>query len=274
MKHQILDKYHSTNNTNPIHNVNNFCKTKEQNRQQINPFSPTENCLECETCVIEGLEFCSICGAYLNTELCSFCGSLFEETDQYCTECGNPRKGIVCPDCNAISYRSFCTHCNAPLNELAFEALREASTDPIFMQMLSLANELDTLKQEPEIPTINKQLLDEYDKIRKQSNSASSLTIEITSNNISSITSDERKALYKQKMVEMQTLMDQLRPMENAVPQIQRNYYSARQLPSPAHSVLQSPCGWECNYCRCQHRYPSECVHPELGGKWIYITTK
>ena len=75
---------------------------------------------------------------------------------------------------------------------------------------------------------------------------------------------------YKQKLIDMQRLMEKLSPDGAMNPQMQRNYYSARKLPIYRKSQKLVPSYWVCNLCGCQHSNPNECAQPELGGVWHY----
>lgn len=192
----------------------------------------------------------------------------------FCPDCGNPRSGITCPHCGTLNYRSFCSHCNAPLNDLAQEAVVDSSGDPTYVAMQSLAITLGTIGQtlenhEQRQPAVldkyNNNLLAQYSDLLT-SHAPGREKREVTTTHAA----DEKAEFYQKKAQEMQQLMDSLKPEEGITPQMQRNYYSARKLPEENLRAARYATGWMCNYCRCLHRHPSECVYKELGGKWIF----
>lgn len=229
-------------------------------------------CEQCATPIPTGAELCPGCGTYVEHGHCSFCDFDLEEDDVFCPECGNPRSGITCPACGTLSFRSFCSHCNTPLDDLAQGALDESATDPTFIEMQSLAVTLNDIEralerrnveqsQKPDRYTNN--LLAQYSELLTAPKAAVENKTPVRS-------TEEQAALYQRKALEMQTLMDSLKPEEGETPQTQRNYFSARKLSGNKQETFQPITGWECNYCRCVHRHPSECIYRELGGKWIY----
>lgn len=260
-----------------------------------------ESCVRCNTPIQPGWEICPQCGQGLQSELCSFCGSSMEATDAFCLECGNPRTGINCPECNTLNFRSFCRKCNHPLNELAEQEMLNAKRDPVFQEMLVLAQELADLEDKILSATSQPSYGDEPDQAIELSKEdqkligqykdlfAGSIPVENAYSNPSlpntPTTTQQRPKLklnikraeveqdkhsYKEKLEEMKRLMEKLRPEGDVTPQLQRNYYSARKLPMLKKTVTKNPVGWVCNLCGCQHKQPSECAQPELGGTWIY----
>lgn len=243
---------------------NNSGKVKDQLLHNI-------SCYNCCHPINEEIELCPQCGTYLHIGQCSFCGTSLEQTDRYCPECGNPRAGIRCSSCQKISHRSFCSYCNRPLNDLAQEEVNKVEQDPLFNTMITLADELADIEENDNnfkngvADDISGSLADRYKDLLQQDN----LPQIKSSRNFNT----NRKLLYQQKVAEMQLLMDQLKADESLSPQMQRNYYCARKIPDRIkQQTTRQPGKWECNFCRCLHNYPGECVHPELGGRWIYIT--
>lgn len=68
--------------------------------------------------------------------------------DAFCPECGNPRGGIMCPQCDTLNFRSFCRKCNHPLNPMALYAVEEARRDPRFIKAKAIAEEIGGLEEE------------------------------------------------------------------------------------------------------------------------------
>ena len=232
---------------------------------------------------------------------CTFCGAPLEPGVSFCTECGNAVKGIPCPRCGTLSFRSFCSNCNYPLNEQAKEALAEAEADPHFRKAVQLAHEMAELEK-----IIQAGGTSEEENERREALSAKNEdrsrerpdeTVKLTEAHRSLLATyselfdtpigapskshpapaherpgkhwskEEAMAAYRAKAAELQTEMDAMMPPSASTPEEQRNFFSARKITTV--ELQLKPMGWICNYCGCTHRQPSECVEPELGGKWI-----
>lgn len=279
----------------PCHSGDKFC-------EECGMPLKGKSCVRCGVPIQADWEICPHCGQSLHAELCSFCGASMEADDSFCPDCGNPRTGIICPDCNTLNFRSFCRKCNRPLNEMAMQEMQKAKHDPVFQEMLALAQELADLEErilgtpsgeiseedsEPpqlELSEADKKLIQQYKDLFAGSGSLEEISIPKPEPlketpvqarpkiqlNVKRVDLDEAKQSYKEKLEEMRGLMEKLRPERDMTPQMQRNYYSARKLPVLRKSVSKAPVCWVCNLCGCQHNQPSECAQPELGGTWIY----
>lgn len=250
------------------------------------------SCSHCGNPIQSNWEICTHCGHGLCAELCSFCGSEMGAEDAFCPDCGNPRIGITCADCGSLNFRSFCRKCNRPLNEMAKLEMEKAQRDPLFKEMLVLAQELADLEDQllgdfSEKVAIddntNQQWIQQYKDLLASVRSAQpNLSLEMPSKtaivrsrskvrlNVLQENLEETKEAYQAKLKEMQALMAKLCPESDATPQMQRNYYSARKLPILRKTVEKSPVYWICNLCSCQHKQPGDCAQPELGGTWVY----
>ena len=71
-----------------------------------------------------------------------------EPEDQFCCECGGPRRGITCPICGTLNFRSFCSHCNTPLDDLARAEVEKAQRDPVYKKAVSLAEQMAELEEQ------------------------------------------------------------------------------------------------------------------------------
>lgn len=97
---------------------------QEQQRQQTAATQSYDNntpnyiCPHCGAAVDFHMELCPHCHHPLHPDVCTYCGAEMEPEDQFCCECGGPRKGITCPICGTLNFRSFCSHCNTPLDAL------------------------------------------------------------------------------------------------------------------------------------------------------------
>ena len=227
---------------------------------------------------------------------CTFCGAPVEPGMRFCTECGNNREGIICPQCGILNYRSFCKNCFAPLNEQAQKALSEAKFDPHFQRAEQLVREMAELEkiiseaeaadQYNEAPDRSVRLSDED---RQIIDAYRDLFAGIANPPPPSAPADdpapatrtrERKQfliqraedamkLYKSKMAELQMHMDAMLPDSAATPEEQRDFFSARIITTTRIELVKQ--GWVCNYCGCFHKCPNECAEPQLGGKWVFF---
>ncbi len=217
---------------------------------------------------------------------CSFCGAAVEDEEQFCPECGSPRGGIRCPNCGALSRRSFCSHCNTPLNDVAHEALRQAKADPAFRRAEQLAAELAELEKQIEDagaarPAISTEFNQEA---RKAASRYANLFGDVASIKIPDVKTikpashgkvltgnilEAAIAEYKAKARELQQTIASMLPTPSATPEEQRNFFCARKIMTvEMRSIRQE---WVCNYCGCHHKQPSECTEPGLGGTWIFV---
>lgn len=110
---------------------------QEQQRQQTAATQSYDNntpnyiCPHCGAAVDFHMELCPHCHHPLHPDVCTYCGAEMEPEDQFCCECGGPRKGITCPICGTLNFRSFCSHCNTPLDDLARAEVEKAQRDPV-----------------------------------------------------------------------------------------------------------------------------------------------
>lgn len=235
---------------------------------------------------------------------CSFCGAEMDEDDNFCPECGGARAGIQCLQCGTLSHGSFCPHCNAPLDDLAADALRQARHDRHFIEAERLAGELAVLEaqiealgrgaalEEPPALDTTSRLSEEDRKVMERYNSlfatsgqpmtapAPRRTVAPASEtarkpkpagfSVAGITLDQAVARYKAVAAELERELNAMLPEPTATPEEQRNFFSARKIrSSEVRNVRQC---WVCNYCGCHHSAPSECYKPWMGGKWIVDT--
>ena len=154
-----------------------------------------------------------------------------------------PVDGVVCPQCGTRNYRTFCSHCNAPLTRAAQRAIEKATEDPKVIQAAQLMDQAAQLEEALE-------------------------------------TADEGPAKeqaqeeYRQVVKDIDQLFAEMLPPAGSTPEEQYNYYSARKVAVEYVRTIkkETQTGWVCNYCGCLHRQPSECAEPWHGGTWIYKT--
>lgn len=187
------------------------------------------------------------------------------------------------------------------------QEMKRAGQDPVFREMLALAEELAELEDrlsgaadnEPDAATVSapqttlseadRKLIRQYKEFLADSatsdappagleheperQTAPATPAKIRSKiqlNVKQPDLDDAQEAYQEKLEEMKQLMGKLRPEGDMTPQMQRNYYSARKVMTVRKHIIKSPVCWICNLCGCKHRQPSECAQPQLGGTWIY----
>lgn len=244
-----------------------------------------ERCPYCGATIPVGSEICPVCGVRC-VSYCTFCGAEMTPEDEVCPECGMSTHGIKCPTCGKISYRSFCPDCNTPLTRAAMKAVEKAKADPKYQEVQELINEAEALSEEliqsdPEIQescSVSNESFEPLDTASKPVAQSQPKPV-VTPLKIQEV---QKK---KEKLAKIETdinkLFEQMLPPAGSTPQEQRNFYSARkveiksikQIKVSVKESHQEPVGWICNLCGCQHRHPSDCARPELGGRWVYHTT-
>lgn len=261
-------------------------------------------CPHCQHAIEPGLALCPYCGGPVDVGSCSFCGESLDDDELFCSSCGNPRKGIVCPTCSTLNFRSFCRHCNTPLNELAEQARQKARNHPAVQRAKLIAAEMQRIEKEmeqlvaqaeepaeemlppfddaPEMSDADRAQLDRFYSIlnmkpvapqpKREEPQAPQKPRERKSlfNNKERVR--QLLAKYEAKAAEMQAAVDDMLPDPADPPEMQRNFLSACLVETFTTTVTkEKQCvGWVCNFCGCHHSKPSECCRPELGGKWLY----
>lgn len=264
------------------------------------------HCSYCGAELTPTCEICPKCGKPTDTQHCSFCGAPFESDEPFCSECGSPRGGIVCPDCGTRSFRSFCPHCNRPLNDNALTAMEQAKKDPKFQRVLALNQEMAEMerylldfKQEieqamaeaeaeaeapdaPGLSTEGEKLQAQYAELMKllgnqpvqpapQADKPKPKTAEKRRRELKLkfADADQIMAAYKTKSAEMQAALKAMLPDANMTPAQQRDYACARKVPVIIKEKGVKQTWWVCNFCGCYHHQPSECAEPWHGGTWL-----
>ena len=254
-------------------------------------------CIYCGQSIPTEAVICPHCGHSLTPEKCSFCGASMKPASKFCTQCGQPREGILCPECGTLNARNFCRKCNTPLTAMARLEQAAAQNDPVFKAVQAKAEELARLHaQIEELKNRNKYeenvtqlsdadlaLLDEYATILQSISTSESVQQSAvhprqekqTQYEDMGVSFDEIMAAYREKAAEMDAALASMVPPPDYTPEQQRDYYSARKV-ATIHteydlSDYQSSV-WKCNVCGALHNCPSECVAPQFGGTWIYIT--
>lgn len=275
--------------------------------QQQQTSASGRTCRHCGKTINNTYELCPHCGRPINDDHCTFCGTPYEDNEQFCAECGSPRAGIQCSQCGTLSFRSFCCHCNAPLNDNALAAIAKAMNDPKAKRAQQLAKEMEELEEYlhafqaeieaaiaeeemeadgPDAPGLSaegQQLQDKYAELLKLMGKAAAPRSNPAPAQKPSVkrreqlkkkyyNADKIMEAYRQKSAEMQATLESMLPDAGTTPQIQRDYYSARKVAIDSITQQRVPMYWTCKLCGFQHNQPSECAKPELGGVWTYQT--
>ena len=233
-------------------NPNNFQHQKDSQPKTRTQYKYVESIgMECPCChktVDNHLELCPHCGHPLHTDHCTFCGAPMLPGEKFCSECGNSNKGIVCPKCGTLNFRSFCKNCREPLDDLAMEAIAKAEADPVYQEVKQLALEVEEIAKKMEA-------------MHPQEKDSDSPEEEST----------PVEKEFSLKLAKLNDAMQRMEPPSDMTPQMQRTFYSARDVKhlTKLKVMKEVCCGWVCNYCGCHHNCPEECVSPELGGRWI-----
>ncbi len=266
----------------------------------------SNQCPHCQHTIEPGLALCPYCGEPIDVAHCSFCGEPMDADEMFCSSCGNPRKGIACPTCSTINYRSFCRRCNTPLNEMAQEAIQKARQHPavqrarqIVAEMQRMQEEMERMVQEaetaaatpsspsspeddkPEMTEADRKQLDRFYRLmnmsptKTQSKPAPTKHTPPKQTRKSLFNKERMKALldeYERQAAELQATAASMLPDPADPPEVQRNFLCACLIETYQTTVIKErkSVGWVCNFCGCHHQQPSDCCRPELGGTWLY----
>ncbi len=233
---------------------------------------------------------CPECGHSLHPDVCTFCGAQVDAEKRFCNRCGQPKDGVVCPECGTLNSRNFCRKCNAPLTPRGHAARSAALADPMFQTVSRKAAELEALyrqieeyqKNAPahsELSAEDKALLDRYNSLFNSTGTPDLYKPPVVAQrqqyHAPELTLDAIMDAYREKAAEMDAALAALTPPPDFTPEQQRDYYSARKVACvdvQYDMTNYNPMMWRCNVCSALHPDPSDCVSPELGGQWIYIT--
>lgn len=277
-------------------------KSSSRPKAEVAPLS----CPHCGVAIQADYAICPGCGHALTEGKCSFCGAPKKPEAKFCTSCGQSRDGVRCPECGTMNWRNFCRKCNHPLTPRALQAIETAKSDPKFKAVQKQADELARLHaeinsrlehsdadQKPVLSEADRILLDEYSALLNcitgnnptqthhyadtagRQDSRASMSPRPTEYADTSVSFDDLLEAYREKADEMNRALAEMVPPPDYTPEQQRDYYSARKVATVEHAYDMTdytPVKWQCNYCGAIHNQPAECVAPELGGTWLYIT--
>ncbi len=227
-------------------------------------------CPHCGNPLDDDADFCESCRHYVRQNVCSFCGTHLSPQDAFCPECGSPRGGIVCPVCHTLSDFAFCKQCGTPLTEEAVKLVAKMKHNPIYQEMVQLAQEYDQLSME--IPTTSErerahlkateQFRERVLRLLAQDEGVAQPDIPPLDNPVR--TKEELAEEKEKKLARLAELLSKMETPPNPSPAHVRNYAMAQK---PAGVRL----AWVCNWKHAMHSSPCGCAKPQLGGKWVVL---
>ncbi|HRR95444.1 MAG TPA: zinc ribbon domain-containing protein [Candidatus Ratteibacteria bacterium] len=120
--------------------------------------------------------------------VCEFCHTPIEPGQIYCSECGNPTKKTVCPNCGNASYFDFCEICNMPLTPTAKEIVEKIKQDPEKQDLIEFIHvrskdEIQKEKQLSKEKTALENVLEQKIKKEKEESQKMEITVETLTGN-------------------------------------------------------------------------------------------
>lgn len=104
---------------------------EEQKKQEFAPEKSKSahqelHCSNCSSVLVEGQQFCSECGASVNSECapCPVCNEI--SNTSYCNTCGSFKNGYICKNCSNLAYTEFCPHCGEANGQIALQMVQIA----------------------------------------------------------------------------------------------------------------------------------------------------
>jgi len=227
-------------------------------------------CPNCGSEIDPDADFCESCHHYIKPNVCSFCGASFSEHDIYCPECGQPRGGIVCPNCHTLNDFSFCKQCGQPLTDQAKGIMNQMRQMPEYKALMALAQEYNEL--EMQLPYATEQDKKKDEALQQLRERVLTLLAQdegkehpvIKAPKRQRVTKEELAEKKKRKLEQLAELLDRMAIPEVSSPARVRNYAMAQK---PAGVRL----AWICNYKKALHSSPCGCAKPQMGGKWVIL---
>ena len=195
------------------------------------------------------------------------------QNDEFCQECGSPRKGIVCPTCHTLSHFGFCEHCGTPLTDRARIEREKAWEVDFATEVRTLERQLEELwrtkpvnnKQERARRARNEELRQRVLQLLRDDGDRAYAQAAIEREHPQLQTPDELHSALEQKRKMLQSLLDRMELQPTTNPAMARNVAMAAK---PHLSRL----AWRCNYKEALHPSPLACACPQKGGKWVVLT--
>lgn len=227
-------------------------------------------CPNCGAQIDEDADFCEMCRTYVRHDVCSFCGAHLEPDNAFCPECGNPRGGIVCPQCNTLNDFAFCKQCGAPLTDEARTLVAQMHETAEFRQLQKVVNQLArtgniipvTTQEQMQAEQANKALRERVLRMLAEDAGVKDPVITDTPRQIR--TQEEINKAKAELTDQIMHALEKMAVAPTASPAKARNYAMAAK---PGGIRL----AWMCNYKHAVHSSPCGCAKPQLGGKWIIL---
>ena len=215
-------------------------------------------CPKCGAKIISSnADICEACGEWLLDGKCRFCYAELEEGAKFCSECGNPVEGIVCPNCGMLNHFDFCTNCSTPLTNRAKKMIEKIKNSPQEQPKTFSTNQEARAFYMAQMYLNLQQHIKKTDKLDEQD--------ELTKLNryIEKSEGSKKKTLaplFSEK--QKQNVRESMKMAEDEIEkQKERRKLEKRKRPK----------GWLCNAYHYLHPGgPHECADPSKGGRWIY----
>jgi len=255
-------------------------------------------CPNCGAKTSPGADICPVCKAWLLEGQCKFCYAELAPNAVFCPECGNPKDGIQCPNCGALSIFDFCTKCGTPLTEGAIKTVELAKDDPDARKMVAAVEQAVTIEAElaklealinseppasPAPPPVKRSLFSDrqLSSIMKTGENREGAVIRHAE--------EEKKANEMARMHEEQKRQTEIRDAKvrkealekqkeeaiaaaaAAMMKFQSKTFLSHQDARRFHNAMRpaKTSGWLCNYTNTVHfDGPNGCDQPGLGGYW------
>ena len=258
----------------------------------------------CPNCGAEAkpdADICEVCKAWLLEGQCMFCYAQLPPDAAFCAECGNPKDGIICPDCGILSIFDFCSKCGRPLTEGAIAAMELAEKDPDAKKLVDSVKE--TIAIDTELDEIEALLQSEglsetgpspvKSKMGRFSDSKMAALLKTGSDADASAARKADEARKEEERVKKQDderKLSMIRDAQARKADLERQRAKAQADAEEAQRILANktfqshqdarrfhnamkivgPRKWRCNAFGVDHdNGPNDCANPAQGGRWI-----
>lgn len=227
-------------------------------------------CPYCGSAIDADADFCEACHRYVKSDICSYCGNKLSGEEAYCPECGNPRGGLVCPQCHTMNDFAFCKQCGTPLTDEAKGMLKEIMQLPDYLelqaaveQMTNLDNCLPyTTERDVVCQQLNEKLRERVLSLLAKDKGEENIIIKPLPE--TRMPEEVLRVKREEAINKVTELLEKMALVKAESPVKARNYCMATK---PAGVRL----AWVCNYKHAMHSSPCGCAKPHLGGKWIIL---
>ena len=217
-------------------------------------FSSERKCPKCGAKVLPNADICERCGEWLLVGKCKFCYADLEEGAKFCSECGNPTAGIVCPQCGQLSNFDFCKHCNIPLTALAQKMIEKVKNRSV-AQKESFSSNQETRRYF---------MAQRY--ISLEAKTDPSIVQDKTKNELLKLKSYIKRVESKSTKKKSFTPLFSEKQKEDIKKRDKKTQEERRKQEEERRKRFE---GWHCNTYNAFHRDgPCGCAAPSGGGHW------